>query len=242
MDVTSFINTLDGLLSREDFGGAKEYLYSSLDESVRENNILSAISVYNEIMGFERQYGDNAAAVKAACAAIKLLEDAEMSVSRPAAMIYLNSATVYKNAGFPKRAKELYETAEKLFLRFYNSGDREFAGLYNNMASVYLTPEGYMKAEYYYTRALSILKRHGDICDTAVTYFNLACLCNMRGNKNESLDYAESGFAVMDIPEASRDSYYFYTCRKCAAAAKELGFDLMYADFTERARNYYEGH
>ncbi|MBQ7638941.1 MAG: tetratricopeptide repeat protein [Clostridia bacterium] len=236
MDVQRFLKELDALLGKEAFPEAKAFLYAALNECEKEKDVLSKISVYNEIMGFERQWGENEAAINAANASISLLEQTGMSVSRPAAMIYLNAATVYKNAGNTPGAKELYETAEKLFLRYYSPNDKETAGLYNNMASVYLDPNNYPKAEYYYQRALSILTRAGDVCDAAVTYMNLAGLEKNRLNEKQALLYAEEAKRLMDVPDEKRDGYYRYTCRKCVSACKEMGMPEMAAHFEKQIK------
>ena len=241
--VSAVIARLDEFLSKEQFTDAKAYLYESLHKYLSVGDVLSAISIYNEIMGFERQYGDQVAAVEAADAALTLLDTEDMANSRPAAMIALNAATVYKNAGLDEGAAMLYDRAEALFGRYYPAGAKDFAGLFNNRASVYLTPGSYPKAEYYYTRALQILQRHGDVCDTAVTYFNLAGLyARWPGRETEAIPHAMLGVRVLEIPEEQRTSYYYYTCRKCAAAAKELGALDAAKTLAERAEAYYAGH
>ena len=241
--VSELIGRLDGFFGKEDFDGARALLYEGLEGYLAEGDALSALSIYNEIMGFERQYGSNDAAVAAAENALRLLEERELSVSRPAAMIVLNAATVYKNAGQETAARALYNRAETLFGKYYPAGAKEFAGLYNNRASVYLTPAEYPKAEYYYTRALQLLRRAGETCDAAVTCFNLAGLyARWPGREGEALSHAQMGAFLMRIPEAQRDGYYYYTCRKCAAAAKELGALDAAKTLAERAEAYYAGH
>ncbi|MBQ9506055.1 MAG: tetratricopeptide repeat protein [Clostridia bacterium] len=241
--VTETVARLDALLDREDFEGAKALLYESLREYLAVGDTLSAIGIYNEIMGFERQYGTPEAALNAADAALALLEERQMAVSRPAAMIVLNAATVKNYAGRDAEARALYDRAEALFSKYYPAGAKEFAGLYNNRASVYLRPGEYPKAEYYYSRALQILQRQGDVCDTAVTYINLAGLyARWPGREKEAPGQAALAARVMEIPEAARSGYYYYTCRKLAAACRELGLAEPADHFTERADLYYAGH
>lgn len=241
--VQEIIARLDEFLAKERFADARAFLYESLHKYLSEGDVLSAVSIYNEIMGFERQYGDPIAAVEAADAALTLLDEQELANSRPAAMIALNAATVYKNAGLEEGAALLYDRAEALFGRYYPAGDKAFAGLFNNRASVYLSPGSFPKAEYYYTRALQILQRHGDVCDIAVTYFNLAGLyARWPGREKEAGPHAALGARVLEIPDSERDAYYYYTCRKCAAAAAELGETQIADTLTERAEAYYAGN
>ena len=241
--VQEIIARLDEFLAKERFADARAFLYESLHKYLSAGEVLSAVSIYNEIMGFERQHGDPIAAVEAADAALTLLDAQDLAVSRPAAMIVLNAATVYRNAGLTEGAALLYDRAEALFGRYYPAGAKEFAGLFNNRASVYLTPEGRPKAEYYYTRALGILQRHADACDAAVTYFNMAALyAGWPGREAEAKTQAALGARTLELPESARDSYYYYTCRKCAAAAAELGETAIADTLNERAEAYYAGN
>ena len=242
-DINEIIARLDAFFSREDLAGAKELLYTSLAQARAAGDKKLCASLYNEIMGFERQYGSLKAAVSAAQAALSLLEETGLSVSFPAAMMPLNAATVCKRAGDNETAAKLYMRAEELFNRFYPAGAAEFAGLYNNMASLYLDTGDYPKAEYYYDRAMGILNRTGKTSDLAVTWFNKALLYNrsdpFSGKTERCVDV---GLRVLDIPEGERDGYYYYSCRKCAGAAAELGFFAAERELTERADAFYERH
>ena len=115
MPLEDVIARLDSLLSRERFDEAKTFLYESLAHARTENDVPGQISLYNEIMGFERQYGTPEAALSAAQAALRLVDEAGMAVSKPAAMIVLNAATVYHRAGKNDEARALYDRAESLF-------------------------------------------------------------------------------------------------------------------------------
>lgn len=233
----------DARLAKEDFPGAKVCLSAALREAEAEHNAAAMVTLYNELMGFERQYGDKAAAEHAARAALRCMETLDMTVSEPAAMVYLNAATVLKVCGKPAEAARLYETAERLFGRFYPAGAKEYAGLYNNMAALFLDTGDFTKAEYYYTRALGLLERHNDTCDLAVTRFNLALLYARRDPCSPFVEeQVDAGMRTLNAPEAVRNAYYYYTCRKCAGAAAEMGFFAAEQELTERADRFYAGH
>lgn len=236
-DIRAMIAELDALLARHAFEDAGALLYESLRRCRAENNAGAAIGVYNELMGFERQYGSRDRAMEAAQAALALLKQEGLDNARPAAMVTLNAATVYRSAGEIARAYALYQEANRLFDRYYPAGDKAFAGLYNNMASVYVATGEYGKAEYYYDRAQALLKRHKDVCDLGVTWFNLAQLYALQGKKTAAGAAMWKGAAVMEVPPEARDSYYAYSCSKCAAACKELGCDELYELFAARADN-----
>lgn len=230
----------DELLSHAKFDETRALLYTALDGYLAEGDTLSAISIYNEIMGFERQYGTNERAIQAGKAVSSLLEEKDMTFSRPAAYIYLNCATVYKNAGDTETALSLYQKSEKCFNRFYPAGAKDFSGLYNNMASCFWNETDFPKAEYYYLRAAGILERYADICDLSVTYFNLAELYSVFDPLNEkSAYYGALALKTMDIPEKERDSYYYYTCLKVEDSCKALGYFLAAENFRKMADDYY---
>ena len=243
MTVEEMIRSLDALLDRQDYAGARALLYKSLRSFLAAGDGPAAISTCNELMGFERQYGEDAAAITAADKALRLLEERDMAVSRPAAMVTLNAATVYAKAGRTAEARTLYDRAETLFGKYYPAGAAEFAGLYNNRASVYLTPAEFPKAEYYYNRALRVLQRLGETCDAAVTHLNLAGLyARWPERAAEAPAHTAQAVRLMEQPAERRDAYYYYTCRKCAAACRELGADEAAAFFTGRANEHDAGN
>ena len=242
-DVRAAVAAYDALLAREDFSGAGRCLSAALAAALAAEDAGAALSLYNELMGFERQYGERDRAEAAAEAALALLEQTGLSFSRPAAMVFLNAATVKKVCGKNEEAAALYRKAEACFSRFYPAGDRAFAGLYNNMAALYLDAGDFAKAEHYYDRALGLLRRHGDVCDLAVTYFNLALLYQRMDPLSSRIEAnAHAGLETLERSDAARDAYYHYTCRKCAAAAEELGYFAAAQTLTERADTYYAGH
>ena len=203
-DPEAAIAEFDDLLSRERFAEAGELLRASIENSA---DAREKISLYNELMGFERQYGTDENAVKAAENALTLLENEELSDSRPAAYVFLNAATVMSHAGEKETAIELYRRAETLFTRYYPPGAKDFAGLYNTMASCYADETSWRTAAYYYERAAGILARTGETCDLSVTYYNLAALyARYEPLSDEVSRYAALGRRLLDAPEDKRDA------------------------------------
>ncbi|MBR0510340.1 MAG: tetratricopeptide repeat protein [Clostridia bacterium] len=226
MEIEKLIADLDELLDRQDYPSARALLEDALNRYKALSDDAGALSVYNELMGFERQYGTPAAATAAAENALGLLYKLEIK-NAAGAMIVLNAATVFSAAGKTDRALELYARAQVLFDRYYPAGDRAFAGLYNNMAGAYAAKGDDKKAEYYYERAAGLLRRYRDVCDLAVTYCNLAGLYRRQGKDESARAAILTAAAVLDVPPEKQDAYYRYTCRKCAAACRELGFEGM---------------
>ena len=228
----------DDLLSRERFAEAGELLRVSIGKSA---DAREKTSLYNELMGFERQYGTDENAVKAAENALSLLEREELSDSKPAAYVFLNAATVYSHAGGKETALAYYRRAETLFTRYYPPGAKDFAGLYNNMASCYSDETSWRTAAYYYERAAGILARQGDLCDLSVTYYNLAALyARFEPASDEVSRFSSLGRRLLDAPEDQRDAYYYYTCRKAAAASATLGLFADEEAYRQRADAFYE--
>ena len=243
MNVKEVLAAYDALLNREAFPAAKACLLEGIDAAGAAGDNGALLTLYNELMGFERQYGSAAASVEAAETALSLLKTLDLAFSYPAAMVWLNAATVLKNAGQNTRAGDCYRQAARCFERFYPAGDKAFAGLYNNMAAWLAdTGEG-AKAEYYYRRAEEILRRHGDVCDLAVTWFNLALFYARQDPCDPQIDACvQTGLEILGGSAAARDGYYYYTCRKCAGAAAQLGYFAAEQTLTERADKFYAGH
>lgn len=242
-EIGAILAAYDACLGREDLSGAENVLNEALRQALETDDRETALYVYNERMGFLRQYGDVEKSVADARSAEALLTQLGLAFSKQAAYVWLNAATVYKNAGYPEEARTRYENAERCFARFYPAGDAAFAGLYNNMAALYLDDGDFPRAAFYYERAASILRRTGGEADLAVTMFNLALLENRRDPlSGEAQRYASEGEAILDaVKPEDRGSYYHYTCRKLAGAAAELGLLLTEQTLRERADRYYAG-
>ena len=237
--ILTVIEAYDRLLSRERFAEAGDLLRREIARRL-EPDPQGTLSLYNELMGFERQYGTNERAVAAADEALSLLRALALTDSRPAAYVLLNAATVFKNAGDENTALTYYRRAEALFKRYYPAGAKDFAGLYNNMAACFLHESDWRTAAYYYERAAGILSRHSDACDLAVTYYNLAVLyARFSPLTDEAARYAAQGRQALAVPEKDRDAYFYYTCRKAAAASAALGLFLDEDRYTRLAEDYY---
>ena len=237
--ILTVIEAYDRLLSHERFAEAGDLLRREIALRT-EADPQGTLSLYNELMGFERQYGTNDLAVAAANAALSLLQTLDLTDSRPAAYVFLNAATVFKNAGDEQTALGHYRQAETLFQKYYPAGAKDFAGLYNNMASCFLHESDWRTAAYYYERAAGVLARHHDACDLAVTYYNLAVLyARFAPLGGEAAAYAEQGRQTLEVPEKDRDAYFYYTCRKAAAASAALGLFLDEDRYTRLAEEYY---
>lgn len=238
MNERDAVAAYDVCLSREDTAGARACLTDALS---RAENDRARLTLYNELMGFERQYGSVENSVAAAEAALALLRTLKLTDSKPAAFVWLNAATVYKNAGMPADASSAFDRADACFTAYYPPGAKEFAGLYNNRAALDLDLGDDRRAEYWYGRAAALLRRWGDRCDLAVTLLNLASLENRCDPlSGRAAPYADEGLALLEqAPESERDPYYYYTCRKCAGAAEELGLFAAAWALRERADAFY---
>lgn len=194
------------------------------------------LSILSELMGRYRMDNDPARGLEAIDSGIKLLDELQLGETVSGGTILLNAATALQAFG-------RYEEAEKLYLRAFRAyslhlpdKDVRFAGLLNNMASVYAVKGDTDTAEAYYFEALEVLKDSGNLMDTAVTWINLAQL-----GKNTAA-CCERAMAIFNDPAAAHDGYYAHTCLKCAPAFAELGCGNYAEVLRARAGEFYESH
>ena len=198
------------------------------------------LSLLNELIGHYRMNCDRQRGISAVEDALHLIDLLRNSSTVSGGTILLNAATALHSFGLFERATELYERAKNAYLQNLAPDDQRFAGLWNNMAGSYSSAGEYDRAGECYRKALDILKKHNNLMDQAVTYINMAQLCDQIDESDlrieELLDCAAECF---DSPQAVRDSYYAHTCNKCFAAFGLFGRDDYADELKRRAEEFY---
>ena len=199
------------------------------------------LSLLNELMGHYRMTGDVSRGLEAVREGTALIELLQIGGSLSAGTIFLNGATALHAFGETDKALELYERSYQNYTRHLSCGDERFAGLFNNMASVYIDKGLFKQAEDLYLKALDLLNESRNPLDAAVTCLNLAQLYRKMGDEALTDTMASCARDYFDAPGVERGSYYAHTCRKCASGFGALGCAEMEAELNERADRYYAG-
>ncbi len=244
LDRTRILEKLDDYLNRNDYDGAERHLRYWLAEceSVRDHR--TALLVQNELMGLYRKVGKREEAFRMAETALAVVEEHALSEQIGAATTFLNAATVYKAFGDAARALPLYEKARTVYERELPPGDRQFGGLYNNMALALVDLSRFEEANALYQQALAVMHEvENGALEAAITYLNMACAVEA---EHGLLDGAEEIEALLDKAEriletwGNRDGYYAFVCEKCASVFGYHGRFVYEKELKARAKAIYE--
>ena len=192
------------------------------------------LTVLSELMGHYRMSNDPDKGLAVIADGIKLLDELQLGECVSGGTILINAATALHSFGKYDEAEKLYFRAYRAYTLNLPENDVRFAGLFNNMASVYAVKGDIDTAEAYYLAALEILNDSGSPMDRAVSWINLAQL----GKDTENC--CEKAMAIFHDPAVPHDGYYAHTCLKCVPALRELGKADHAAILTELAGKVYE--
>ena len=200
------------------------------------------------MMGFYRSVGESEPGLASVYEGFRLIGEHEMQETVTAGTTWVNGATTLKAFGKAREALPYYESAFRVYGQLLDPSDYRFAGLLNNMALTYVDLGEFDKAEAYYEKAMQIIGGLPDGgMEMAVTYVNLACLWDERGKAagrpfDEKIDEClDKAWEYLDDPRAKRDSYYAFTCRKCAGTFGYFGRFRIKKELEERADRIYAG-
>lgn len=244
IDRTRILDKLDEYLHRNDYNGAERHLQYWLAECHAAGDYRTALLVQNELMGLYRKMGKRDAAFQVADAALSVVNTHDLAKQIGAATTFLNAATVYKSFGEAERALPLYEQARAVYEQELPAGDRQFGGLYNNMALALVDLHRYDEANALYHKALAVMEHVDDgELEAAITYLNMACAVEA---ERGLLDGAEAIEELLDKAESllenwdNRDGYYAFVCEKCASVFGYHGRFVYEKELKARAKAIYE--
>lgn len=243
MNLAAVIAESDRLFNQGDHTAVGEHLRRALESAVKSGDRQSELSILNELMGHYRMSNDRERGLSAVFDAIELIRELGIADSVSAGTIFINAATALHAFGEYEKAQEYYSCAYRSYTLNLAPDDRKFAGLFNNMAAVYLSQKDFELAKAYYLEALAVLKEYGEMMDIAVTYVNLAqCVYIADPLDLEADAYLNMAMNCFDAPLCVRDGYYAHTCIKCAGAFGVLGRKDLEKELNSRAKEIYEGH
>ena len=197
------------------------------------------------MLGVYRKSENRKKAEAAVLRARELLKICELENSRSGATILINAATTMKAFGNPSAAKELYETAEKIYT---DSGvpkdDPLIAALYNNYATTLTELCEFEKAERLYLLAREITEKSiSTLPDCAVTLVNMAHLYeDWEGTESEKIEICLTrAEKILLGNDAEENSYLAFVLSKCAPSFEYFGFFIAAKEMNKKSRRLYEG-
>ena len=240
------VEKLDEHMSTKDFAGAERHLKYWLAEAQSLRDLKGEFAVRNEMMGFYRKIGKKEEAFESMNEAIKLIDRIGYAGSNSSGTCYVNCGTVCENFGQFEDALVYFGKAREVYEKNLTEDDQRLAGLYNNMAQVYVNMDNFHEADELFRKALKILKlNQGTQLEQAITYLNMAdAIAIERGiieAENDIRELLYEAARMFNDPDVKHDGYYAFVCESCASAYSCYGMFDYSEELQKRADEIYKG-
>ena len=219
INITRFIERLDGCFNRNDMKAARECIEYWENEARRLGDDRGLLTVLNEAVGFYRRSQKNNKALRAMEDSLSLVEKLGLAQSLTGATIYINAATTLSFFGREEEGLRLYDKAAACYIGNNMTETYEYAALLNNKAGTLNELKRYDEAEESWKAAIEILKKVGfHDGEIAISLVMLAHLTFDRDSasyeKVEAL--LDEAWAYLNSDNQAKDGNYAYVLRKCA--------------------------
>ncbi len=245
--IARVIERLDELAAKNDSAGIERVLDYWEKEAKTLGDDRGLLVILSEEVGHYRREGDEGKGISACEQALALLAvEAEITVAD--ATVYLNIATTMKAFGRAQEALKYYEIARDVYERQLPADDWRLAGYHNNYATALADLGKFDDAREHYMKALAILKAQDNINEVAITYVNLAKLCddeNAAMGKDDdggADEYIELAYAALMSANALQNGPHASVCMKVADACGYHGYFLYKKELEDRARAIYRSN
>ena len=245
ININALISELDGILSRNDYNSARDFLEKWVENARNQNDSKSLFSLCNECIGLYRKIGDKENCYKYCKKALDLLKALNIESTVTGATAFTNCATAYKAFGEADKSIPYFEKAVYLYETLLPINDPKLAGLYNNFALSLVDLKNFEKALELYKKAIKVLDQNPQFnLEQAVSYLNMANAVEaQKGLENacEEIDILlDKAQRVLDEKYSEADGNYAFVCEKCAFTFGYYGRFLYENELKKRARVIYE--
>lgn len=245
INIQAVIETLDDILSRNDYKAACDFLESSIVEARNINDIKALFTLYNECIGIYRKIGEKEKCYFYCNKALEATEGLKLSDSVSGATTFINCATAYKAFSEAEKGISFFEKAKRIYEEKLTKNDKRLAGLYNNFALSLTDLKRFDEAIALYEKAISVLKSYEEEQpETAISYLNMANTVEAKEgleNACEKIDsILDKATEILDKTKVKNDGNYAFVCEKCASTFGYYGRFFYEAELKERAREIYE--
>lgn len=233
MDIGRVLAEYDALEATHDFAAIDAFLNEKLAEAKAEGDTSSAITLYNEIIGFNREISDYGKSITACRDLLVLLEEEGLTGTFSYGTCLLNVANACRAAGLLKESMTYYTEALRIYDENLEPTDNNYAPLYNNLALLFQEMGDFESAAGTLKKALYIVKAQpNEEIKVAISHTNLAMSLLKNNELGEAMDNLTEAFKIFDaLPEPD---YHYGAALSAMAEAK-----YMAGEFEESA-GYYE--
>ena len=234
MDIHEKLRQLDTLYETKQLKNAEELINQWLKTALENNDLKTALTLYNEAEGLYRTTGRAALAASTGEKALQLIDRMNLRGTSFHATTVLNTATAYQVAGENQKALDMFQNAENIFELLSMQYSYQAASLYNNISHVYQNLNRHEEALVYLEKAMRIISSMPDSAgEIATTQVGMAVSLTALNR----IDKAEKQLALAlnyyQSKEGRNDGHY----GSALCAAGDIQYSLK--DY-EQAAHYYK--
>lgn len=209
MDINQILQTLDHLFATGQTDKVEGFLIGELAKALSLDDHSTAITIMNELIGFYRSISRMEDSMMITEKALSIIHHVGLSHTIGYATTLLNGATAYRAAGNLQVAEQYYTEALALYTELLPTNDYRFAGLYNNMSTLFGEQKQFDQAIVCLTKALHILRSiEQDSMEEAVTHTNLSLLYFEQKEEALCESHIEEALRIFATKEGTQDAHY----------------------------------
>ncbi len=238
--VSRIIEKADSLFDKNSYKEAGRLLEYWRNEAIDLRDKNGELAMLSELIGYYRKQNEKENAISSIDRALILIDELGQRTSVSGATIFINCATAYKAFSMADKSMPLYEEAERIYKETLKENDARFGGLYNNKALALAELKRYDEAERAYIKALAIMESRIDgKPEAAITYINLAHMCEATGNEEKIHSYMDKAYELLKSKDNKRDGYFAFVLEKCAPSFGYFGDRDRYEELKKESAEIY---
>jgi tetratricopeptide (TPR) repeat protein len=233
MQIQPILQHLDDLLRHCALAEAEAFLESQIEAAKRENDLSSALTLYNEKIGFLRDCGRFSESCSTGEEALRCIHALHLEQTQAHATTLLNVANAYRAAGKPDAAFQDYADTKAIYDRLLRPDDPLFASYFNNLSLLYQEVGDWENACKAQEAALRIVSKvQPESNRIAISHTNLAVSLLHLGKTEEAISLIQD---ALDFFAGQCPSDFHYS-----AALAAMGDALSQKNDDATAVRYYE--
>ncbi len=242
INVSRFIQKLDGFFKTNDLKGAGEHIEYWKNEAIKLNDKRGLLSVLNEVLGYSRRVGQKEKGLKAVEKVVDLIEELGLKDALSSATIFVNAATTLKEFNEPQKAYEYYLIAQEIFNKNGKTDGYEYASLFNNSSATLIELGRIKEGEDALNKAIEILDATNNYhAERALSRINLAHLVFDAYEDYARVESLLDSAWELVCEDKRRDENYAFLISKIAPSLKYFKRETEAEALTEIANEIYRG-
>lgn len=174
MEINKVLSELDNLFDTGQIDKVEEFLKRNYGAAISENDLISALSLLNELIGYYREMTMKEEAKNTAQLILETIEKAGLKGTIAEGTSLTNIATAYRFLGDYEQSKKYYDEVIGIYEKQLQADDMLFASVYNNESILYDAMGDYKSATSLLLKAIDVVQKHDDQEQKlAISYTNL---------------------------------------------------------------------